>query len=195
MYIGMKFENTSRLALKHFFSPQTTKWNFITVTYWMYVGGHICFSRLMGVHQQQDNMFPSFFLTNWWRWVNSETRWSVLACKQFLVYGKKKSKDLTRTRDLFNLKVTIDVTDKNILTFESFNCQSITRVAPMISSLEEAKQRKKFKSPFAIQGVGDQIKTQYTYLQERWALMWGLLTIRHLFKIKKNPYYTVKWIK
>lgn len=81
--------------------------------------------------------------------------------------GKKKSKDLTRSRNLFNLKVTIDVTDKNILTFESFNCQSITGVAPMISSLEEAKQRKKFKSPFAIQGVGDQIKTQYTYLQER----------------------------
>lgn len=159
-----------RLVLKHFFSPQTTKWSFITVTYWMYTGGHICFSRLMGVHQQQDNMFPSFFLTNWWRWVNSETRWFVLACKQFLFYGEKKSKDLTRSRNLFNLKVTIDVTDKNILTFESFNCQSITGVAPMISSLEEAKQRKKFKSPFAIQGVGDQIKTQYTYLQERWAL-------------------------
>lgn len=29
-------------------------------------------------------------------------------------------------RELLALKVTVDGTDKNILTFESFNCQSIT---------------------------------------------------------------------
>lgn len=42
------------------FFPQTTKWNSITITYWIHTRRYTCFSGLMGIQQLQDN--TSYYL-------------------------------------------------------------------------------------------------------------------------------------
>lgn len=86
------------------------------------------------------------------RCVSDWTQKFALACEQFLGLWREK-KTCWRfdiNREQLSLKVTVDGTDKNILTFESFNWQSITWVAPMMSSLEEANKGRTYREPFCL---------------------------------------------